>query len=231
MQKEILDLKYRNEMKFVCSEQELCLIEHRIKGICSPDAHAGSNGTYMVRSLYFDDYNDSCLYDNIDGILQREKFRIRIYNANPDYPVLECKQKYKDKNHKFSCSITRVQLQEMLEGGFALPEEAPEVLRKFYLQYHTRLLRPKVIVQYERTPFVYPIGNVRITFDRNVSGTADIMEFEKESIALRPVMSAGQHILEVKYDELLPDYIYNALQLGSLRQTAFSKYYMCRKMC
>ena len=42
-------------------------------------------------------------------------------------------------------------------------------------------------------------------------------------------MPTGKHILEVKYDELLPDFLYQLMSLGSLQQTAFSKYYLCRK--
>ena len=42
-------------------------------------------------------------------------------------------------------------------------------------------------------------------------------------------MPAGMHVLEVKYDEFLPDYIYKGIELENLQRTAFSKYYLCRK--
>ena len=42
-------------------------------------------------------------------------------------------------------------------------------------------------------------------------------------------MEGGQNILEIKFDKFIPDYIYKNLQLDDLQQTAFSKYYLCRK--
>jgi hypothetical protein len=36
-------------------------------------------------------------------------------------------------------------------------------------------------------------------------------------------------MVEVKFDELLPDFIYELLQSSRLVQTAFSKYYLCRR--
>jgi len=85
-----------------------------------------------------------------------------------------------------------------------------------------------VIVEYDRVPFVHPDGNVRITMDLNISSSNQIERFLEPQIARRPVMPAGQHILEVKFDEFLPDYIKNSLELGNLRQTSFSKFYLCR---
>lgn len=86
-----------------------------------------------------------------------------------------------------------------------------------------------MIVAYERTPFVYNFGNVRITFDRNIGSTTDLNSFFDPYLPLRPILPLGKQILEVKYDELLPDFLYHAMSLGSLQQTTFSKYYLCRK--
>ena len=93
----------------------------------------------------------------------------------------------------------------------------------------TRRLRPVAIVEYDRIPYVYKNGNVRITLDTNISSCSAVERFLDETLPVRPVMPMGQQLLEVKYDEYLPDFIYRNLQLHSLRQTAFSKYYICRK--
>ena len=92
-----------------------------------------------------------------------------------------------------------------------------------------RLLRPAVIVEYERIPYIYPNGNVRVTFDLNVSSSCDWTHFWNDDLAKRPIMPAGMHLMEVKFDEFLPDFIYHNLNLGTLSQTAYSKYYLCRK--
>ena len=224
------ELKFRNELKYLCSEQQLRLLEVRIRHLCKPDPHAGPDGRYTVRSVYFDDYQDTCYYDNEDGVNNWEKFRIRLYNGNSGMITLECKQKRNGRNHKYACSISEELCRNILQGEFALPEGADPVLNKFFLQYRTRLYRPKVIVEYERTPFVYRTGNVRITFDRNISATSKIEDFLKPQIYTRPVMGAGTHLLEVKFDELLPDYIYREMQLDNLRLTANSKYYSARRL-
>lgn len=224
------EIKYRNELKYLCSEQQLRLLEVRIKHICTPDSHAGETGSYTVRSVYFDDYKDSCYYENEDGVNHREKFRIRLYDGNTDVITLECKQKINGRNHKFACGLTEEECRAILQGTFTLPADAAPVLNKFFLMYRTRLYRPKVIVEYERTPFLYRTGNVRITFDRNISATSRVQDFLEPQIHTRPMMPNGTQLLEVKYDELLPDYIYRELQLENLSQTANSKYYTARRL-
>ena len=118
-----------------------------------------------------------------------------------------------------------------IKAGRPLPDDAsyPPVLQKLNLLMRVRLFRPKVIVEYDRTPFVEKLGNTRITLDRNIRSSDAVSLFLEKKIPARPIMPAGKQILEVKYDEYLPDYLYRNLMLSHLRQTAFSKYYLCRK--
>jgi len=194
------------------------------------DSHVGPAGAYTIRSLYFDDQYDRCLRENEDGTDPREKFRIRIYNHSTDRITLECKRKERGKTHKTSCPLTLEQTKQLMQGK-PLGDIAsqPPLLQKLTVQMLTRRLRPVVIVEYERIPYVYKNGNVRITLDTNISSSSAVDAFLEGRIPKRPVLPAGQQLLEVKYDEYLPDFIYRNLQLHSLRQTAFSKYYICRK--
>ena len=222
--------KYRHELKYQISDAQVQLLKNRITHLIPADSHAGPDGTYTIRSLYFDDYDDRCLRENEDGTDPREKFRIRIYNASADRITLECKRKERGKTHKTSCRLTREQTEVLMQGKI-LPDIAsqPPLLQKLTMQMMTRRMRPVVIVEYDRIPYVYKNGNVRITLDTNIRSSSKVEQFLEERIPNRPVMAAGQQLLEVKYDEYLPDFIYRALQLHSLRQTAFSKYYICRK--
>lgn len=222
--------KFRHEFKYQISNTELVLIQSRIRCLLKTDSHAGKEGMYNIRSLYFDDYDNRCYYENENGTDPREKFRIRIYNHSAEHIRLECKRKERGKTLKTSCSLTREQC-ELLMKGKALPNiaEQPPLLRKLTVAMLTRGLHPVVIVEYDRIPYVYRNGNVRITLDTNISSSQAIESFFEEEIPKRPVMAAGSQLLEVKYDEFLPDAIYSALQLQNLRQTAFSKYYICRK--
>lgn len=222
--------KYRHELKYMISAAELAMLRNRIQNLIPLDGHVGKTGAYSIRSLYFDDYENSCFYENENGTDPREKFRIRIYNHSTDRITLECKRKERGKTLKTSCPLTIEQTRMLMEGRI-LPDIAnqPEVLRKLTLRMMTKGMRPVVIVEYERIPYVYPNGNVRVTMDMNVSSSTSIERFLDAQIPKRPVMPAGQQLLEVKFDEYLPDFIHHNLNLHSLTQTAYSKYYLCRK--
>lgn len=222
--------KYRHELKYVCTAAQLALIEGRIQHLISLDSHVGENGMYQIRSLYFDDCYNRCYYENENGTDPREKFRIRIYNGSTNKISLELKKKEHGKTLKLSCPLTEEQCRTLMRGE-TLPdsESYPPVLQKLLLLMKTTWMKPKIIVEYDRVPYVYKLGNVRITFDKNISSSYKVETFLDKEIYKRPIMPAGWHVLEVKFDEFLPDYIYKALQLDSLRQTAFSKFYLCRK--
>lgn len=223
-------MKYRHELKYQVTSAQIQLLKNRINHLIPLDSHVGERGAYTIRSLYFDDYYDRCLKENENGTDPREKFRIRIYNHSTQRITLECKRKERGKTHKTSCPLTLEQT-KLLMAGKTVPDIAgqPPLLQKLTVEMLTRKLRPVVIVEYERIPYVYKNGNVRITLDTNISSSSAVECFLEDQIPKRPVMLKGQQLLEVKYDEYLPDFIYRNLQLNSLRQTAFSKYYICRK--
>ena len=221
--------KFRNELKYICSEGELIQLQSRIQMLCDADAHAGPEGIYNIRSIYFDDLQNRYFFENENGTDPREKFRIRTYNASDSRITLECKKKERSMTHKDSCQLSKEQYQKILDGSLSASDVNSTLLEKFYLIQEQRHLQPKVIVAYERTPFVYTFGNVRITFDRNIGSSTDISAFFDPYLPVRPILPLGKNILEVKYDELLPNFLYDAMSLGSLRQTTFSKYYLCRK--
>lgn len=222
--------KYRHELKYVCTAAQLALIQSRIHHLIPLDSHAGDAGMYNIRSLYFDDYYNRCYYENENGTDPREKFRIRIYNGSKDKITLELKKKERGKTLKLSCPLTEEQCRTLMKGEL-LPDsrDYDPVLQKLLLLMKTTLMKPKIIVEYDRVPYIYKLGNVRITLDKNISSSNQVESFLDKEIYKRPIMPAGWHVLEVKFDEFLPDYIKSVLQLDSLRQTAFSKFYLCRK--
>ena len=223
-------MDFRNELKYVVNETDLVLLENRLKGLIKPDEHVGADGLYHIRSLYFDDYYNSYYAENENGTDPREKFRIRIYNADSSVIHLELKKKEHGMTQKFICAITEEQCRTLMEGKPLPPDSSyPPVLQKLLILMRTRLLKPVTIVEYDRQPFASNLGNTRITFDRNIRSSDRTRMFLEEKIPMRPIMPAGQHILEVKYDEFLPDYLNRNMQIQKLRQTAYSKYYLCRR--
>lgn len=223
-------IQWRHELKYPITQGQLEELKLRLSALLPYDSHTGANHQYCIRSLYFDDYYNSCYLDNESGADPREKFRVRIYNGSPERITLELKQKQAGKTRKLASPLPREQLERLLAGeGLAWREEAPPLERKLYLLQETRLMQPKCIVEYDRMPFVCEDGNVRITLDMDIRSGTELRDFLQPRINARPVMPQGIHLLEVKYDEFLPDAIYRTIQSSSLTQTAYSKYYYCRK--
>ncbi|MBP5289175.1 MAG: polyphosphate polymerase domain-containing protein [Clostridia bacterium] len=220
---------YRHEFKYVIDPIQLESLRERLPVVLSGDPYAGPAGVYEVRSLYFDDYRNSCYKENEDGTDPREKFRIRIYNGSPSRLSLELKRKQAGMTLKRSCLITLDQFEGLFNGTLKMRDDMPPLLKKMIIQQETRLLRPKIIVEYDRVPFVYRDGNVRVTLDTNIRSSADLEYFLEPASMAKPIMPVGNNLLEVKFDDYLPDFIKRAIHMKGLRQTAFSKYYLCRK--
>ncbi len=223
-------MEYRNEWKYICSEFQLKMIEHLLSPIMEKDIHASKDGCYTIRSVYFDDIYDSFAEENESGVDRRFKIRIRIYNGSSQF--IRCEIKYKEygMTKKESCLISRECCEKMIRNERLTWEEAQnnKVLSLIFLWQNTKLLRAKVIVEYDRHVFTSVAGNVRITFDRNIRCSKNVDRFFEENIYAVPILEPAQHVLEVKFDEFLPDFISNVLQRCELSQTSFSKYYLSR---
>ena len=221
---------YRHELKYEIDALQLEMLKNRLPEVILPDLHSAADGGYQVRSLYFDDYQNSCYYDNEDGNDPREKFRIRIYNGSDKKISLELKRKQCGKTLKKSCPMTREQVEQLIAGKpLAWDDDAPALMKKFMIWLETRCAGPKVIVNYDRIPYVYPDGNVRITLDTNITASTCFHRFFCDDVLGRPVMTVGKHLLEVKFDEFIPDHVLNTIPVNQLTRTTFSKYYICRK--
>lgn len=221
-------MEYRHELKFQVSDIELEIIRYRLLPLMKTDCHH-SNGTYRVRSLYFDDLRNSYMQENEDGIDNRKKYRIRTYSGGDDIIRLEKKMKYRGMTKKDSTEISIEDCQAYMSGKAVPIRPSQSLLEKeIFAEIKARGMKPVSIVEYERTAFTEPRGNVRVTFDRNISGSEQTEGFLEETINLIPLLPKGQHVLEVKYDELLPEYIVKMLEVGTLQRTSFSKYYYSR---
>lgn len=223
-------MEYRVEHKYLVSEGQLLFIQKQLENYMAYDKYHPDGEPYTIRSAYFDDLFDSFLQENEDGTDNREKFRIRVYNGDFSQIRLECKSKLngftKKKKENLTleesmCYINKEPLVLQAEDGF--------LKKRVYALSQVCRFQPVQIVEYERVALVEKLGNVRVTLDRNISGTNRVENFFDENIHAVPALPKGIHILEVKYDELLPDYITNVLRMMPLSRTSFSKYYYTRK--
>ena len=211
------------------SKQE-SILNIKAAGMMKLDRFAESTGGYRITSLYFDDAKNSCFYENEDGTDPRSKFRIRYYNDDSKHLKLEKKSKRNGMTLKESCTITTEECRQMMQGIIPIvTERTGEMEAKLFSEMRLRKLQPKVIVSYDRIPYVYQAGNVRVTFDKNLAASDQVTDFLEGNFGKRPIMETGQLILEVKWDELLPLHIKEYMHLERLQWTSFSKYFLCRK--
>ena len=221
--------RYRHEYKYLIDPRQEALLRLRAAGVLKRDPHVRGDGTYLIRSAYFDDADNSCMAENLSGTDPRSKFRIRYYNTDTGRIQLEKKSKQRGMCLKEACPITREECEIFLNGGAPrIREEDPEIRKALLTEVMLRGLHPVTIVTYERIPFVYSGGNVRVTFDRKLSSSTDLGRFLSGDYPRRPVFPLGQSLMEVKWDELLPRHIRETLQIEDLEWTAFSKYFLCR---
>ena len=220
-------MELRHEWKHEISYSDLLVLRQRLGAVMQKDAHA-KNGRYLIRSLYFDNGADKALREKLDGVNIREKFRIRCYNHDPGLIRLEKKSKRGGLGGKESAELTAEQTQRIIDGDWEWMRGAQQPLvRELYAKMQDQGLRPRTIVDYTREPFVYAPGNVRVTLDYEIRTGLRSTDFLNPDCVTVPAGDAPM-ILEVKWDEFLPDIIRDAVQLGDRHTSAFSKYAVCR---
>ena len=220
-------MDFRHECKIEINLADLLALRSRLRNLMEPDEHAAA-GSYQIRSLYLDTPTDRALWEKIDGVNRREKFRIRYYNGDTGFLSLEKKSKLNGLCNKQAVQITTEQAQKIAEGNIPqIRKNAPPLLQELCYKMKTQGLRPKVVVDYTREPFVCRPGNVRVTFDYGIRTGLRCTDFLNAGMVTVPAGDAPI-LMEVKWDAFLPDVIRDAVQLTGRRSSAFSKYAQCR---
>ena len=220
-------MDFRHEYKHEITAYDRFILRDRLRAICRPDPHA-TDGKYEIRSLYFDNLDDMVLREKLDGVNVREKFRIRYYNGDTSFIHLEKKSKYNSLGTKDQSLLTAEEAQKIVDGdvGWMMETDRP-LVNELCAKMTILGLRPKVIVDYTREPFVYGPGNVRVTFDYNIRTGLKSVDFLNPGCVTVPVRD-DPIILEVKWDGFLPSVIRDAVQMEGRRTGAYSKYAACR---
>ncbi|MCR5302451.1 MAG: polyphosphate polymerase domain-containing protein [Lachnospiraceae bacterium] len=232
----------RKELKFITGSDVLLDVENRIRGIMTRDEHQ-TDKSYRIRSVYFDDATRSCYRENRAGVTPRRKYRIRTYNCCDEPILAEIKTNHRGTVSKESTRIDRSAFEALLSGDItqtvdilsALSDErlsagdqkGAHVLKQYLVKIAADKFSPACIVDYERSAYVYPIANVRITFDRNVTSSKEFLRMFDSTLTGKCALDNNTHILEIKYDEFLPDEIRSLLSGVKLLRTSCSKYTFC----
>lgn len=218
---------YRNELKYFINAHQKNTMANKLMKICQRDSFSDADGGYLIASLYFEDYTQSAFFDKLSGIRDRKKFRVRVYNYQPNVIKLERKIKRGNGIEKTHVLLSKEEYDSLVGGDVEFLRHTDDVVAKdFYLYYRTKNLRPKVVVEYRREAFMYKYGDVRITFDYFLRAGV----YQKDLFSNGYMISAIPHdqiILEVKYTGFLPDIIRNIIQLNSLQWQSISKYANC----
>lgn len=223
---------YRNEWKYLLTNQQLAELKNRISKVLSLDPHTPPEGKYFIHSLYFDDYRNTSIYTTNSGLYKRFKWRIRYYGNDLSYIVLEKKEKLEGRCHKKSCKITIDEYNKIIDGSITelVYETTKPLIKELVADMMLFDYRPKVIIDYERIAFVEPITNVRITFDMKISASYELEKFLDGDYQNYYILPSGQNVLEVKFDNILPSYIRNIVESYSYVPRSFSKYFYGRKL-
>lgn len=218
-------MKFRHEIKHYINISDYLSIRNRLRSIMTIDKNANENREYKIRSLYFDNLRDKVLMEKINGINHREKFRIRFYNNNHLFIKLEKKSKINGLCMKESEPITKEECEKIINGDIDfLRTSNKKLFIDLYSKMKGELLKPKTIVDYTREAYIYPTGNVRITFDKSIRTAIHSINLFDENLPTIETINNKYIVLEVKYDEFLPEIIQDIIQTNERRGTAISKY-------
>lgn len=221
---DVKDISMRHEEKYICSEMYLRMIESRLKAVLSKDINQMQED-YEVRSVYFDTIAERFYEEGLEGLEQRNKYRIRIYNGNADFIKLEKKSSIRSLKKKTAIQIPQEKVRGVLQNEvLEISDDSENLMKEFAMLQNTILLRPKLIVRYYRTAYISDIGNIRITLDRNIGVSNCVEDFFENDVIYTPILPQNIHLLEIKYDGILPGYLARLLNREDLRRTSFSKY-------
>ena len=225
-------LPLRHELKFFINEMQYIVLSGILDQVLQRDPNGDEYNEYHIRSLYFDTVFDDALHDKLDGVQNRDKYRIRIYNLTDKQIKMECKTKVGSIISKRSLSIPRDLCEQLMAGDpTGLETTRSGLLNDVYREMTVNLLHPVVLVDYVREAYLHPAEEVRITFDKQLrTGMRSIDLFNPHVPTIAP-FDNGEIILEVKYNRVLPPFIRDILctYCGGAVQSAISKYTWCRR--
>ena len=210
----------------------MSLLKSRISEVLELDPHTPKCGRYVIHSLYFDDYKDTSSYDTDVGLSRRYKWRIRYYNDDLDYLLLERKEKIEGRCHKETCKLTIDEYNKIVNDNIIdiIYDTDKKLIKELGVDMLTHNYKPRVIIDYERIAYIEEITNIRITFDMKISASYELEEFLNNNYTKFYIQGSNYNVLEVKFDYILPSYIKKIIESYNFKKSAFSKYYYGRKI-
>ena len=171
-----------------------------------------------INSLYFDDLNYSSINENLDGVSEKKKYRIRWYGSKNKFnnPIFEIKIKKNFESYKGFFDLKE------LNDLFIFKYENLNLVKEFLNNQHkfNKIIHPVLTTHYDREYFISNNGLVRATLDYNLQSV-----FVKENNDLNINRNYYSNtILEIKYDINLDNYVRENLKNISSRLSRNSKF-------
>lgn len=215
---------FRHEFKYVVSYEEMLKLKSELDKVLTLDR----GHPYMLRSLYFDSFDDIDYYEKQNGALNRKKIRIRIYDSKDNWAKIEIKAKYDIHQLKESLIISKDDALSIIEGNYdVLDKYDNKLAQKVYRLLMDGGYKPKVIIEYQRAAYMTELNN-RITFDYDIKRSDDFEKFYTEDINYYTVSDSKEVVLEVKFDRFLEPYLSKILSKYINRNQSVSKYVLGR---
>lgn len=225
-----MNIVRRREIKYLLNTEDYKKVKNHIRKVLTSDIH-NKDGGYTIRSLYFDTIDDRDFQEKEAGVEIRRKVRLRVYDPEATFAMLEMKQKEGDYQLKRSLVISREDAILLSKGNYSclLDYEDPFAM-EMYLFMTMNLYRPKVIVEYRRDAFVVKENSIRLTFDHDIVATEASMNIFDPNLQMNPIIDKNNYVLEVKYNGFLLSYVKDLIESVSCINTSVSKYYMSRNV-
>lgn len=214
---------FRKELKYSINNSDFNIINETLNVLLKKDEHC-KDKFYTVTSIYFDNYKGKAYNQVKCGLNERWKYRIRFYNYDDSYIKLEKKYKINNLTNKKEVLINKDILYQILDGSIKISKENVTLLNEFILSMKSEMLRPIICIEYDRIPYTYRLDNVRITLDYNIRYTSDIVNLFSKN---KKMYYLKNKVLEIKYDDFIPDFIFKKLNINHLSQSSFSKFKSC----
>jgi|TARA_B100000768_G_C11273385_1_gene374594 SPX domain protein involved in polyphosphate accumulation len=167
----------------------------------------------LVNSIYFDDEHYTSINQNIDGVSEKKKYRLRWYGdfKNITNPTFEIKSKKGFEVSKKNFDFPKINNLNLLDYKDI---EKIELLINSHFKFKNKLF-PILTTHYLRSYFLSSNKLVRSTVDRNLKS---LLLYKNRNLNI--IKEYNDIILEFKYDLNLDEYV--RANLGNI-SSRFSK--------
>lgn len=209
MEKHLID-NYRYERKYILQKNQLYDL---ISNLYTSNYQKVFDER-IINNIYFDTKDFKAVAENMDGLSNREKIRVRWYGKPFDYSEktleIKIKNEFLNKKNNFSLGLYKLKnLSSIIDFKTILKLNKS----KFENLYYSKLssLEPTVFNSYKRNYFFNPIHQTRITIDKDLYFFSPVTSVK---------YSEKYYIVEAKFEKK-KDFINN---FNNLTLTRYSKY-------